>query len=211
MSVSAAVCPHAVLPQAPPALARYVAVQAQSGLPALAAELDALAVQRDVLAQAQAVQQEQDEPGQPGALVVERAGLPEPDALVVAQGGPPAAWAALWFRVGELYAWAVAVPPVLAAAWAGQWFRVWVLCVWAVAVSPVRLDALAVQVAYGLAALAAHGLAARLGVQAHWALQQVHWVARVSRPVWWPAGWDGPAHWALRLVWGAALRVRLAA
>jgi hypothetical protein len=93
----------------------------------------------------------------------------------VAQGGPPAAWAGLWFRVVELYAWAAAVPPVLAVAWAGLWFPVGVLYAWAVAVQQVRSDARAVR--------AAHGLAARLGVRAHWAWQRVHWAARVSRPV----------------------------
>jgi hypothetical protein len=139
-------------------------VEEQAGLRALAAEPDALAAER-------------------GALVVEQAGLPEPDALVVAQGGPPAVWAGLWFRVVELYAWAAAVPPVLAVAWAGLWFRVVVLYAWAVAVQQVRSDARAVRAAYGLAALAAHGLAARLGVRAHWAWQRVHWAARVSRPV----------------------------
>ena len=78
------------------------------------------------------------------------------------------------------------------------------------AVPPVRSGAPAVRAAYGLAALAAHGLA-RLGVQAHWALQRVHLAARVSRPVWWPAGWGVPVHWALRLAWGAVRRVLLAA
>jgi hypothetical protein len=131
-------------------------VEEQGGLRALAAEPDALA-------------------GGPGALVGVQAGPPEPDALAAERGGPPAVWAGLWFRVVELYAWAAAVPPVLAVAWAGLWFPVGVLYAWAVAVQQVRSDARAVR--------AAHGLAARLGVRAHWAWQRVHWAARVSRPV----------------------------
>lgn len=99
------------------------------------------------------------------------------------------------------------MPPVLAVAWAGLWFRVAARYAWAVAVPPVRSDAPVVRAAYGPAALAAaHGLAARLGVRAHWAAQRVHWAARVSRLVWWQAGWDVPVHWALRLAWGGAQR-----
>jgi hypothetical protein len=202
---------------------------AQAGLRAAAAEPDVPAVAQVVL---RAVE--------PDALVEERGGFRALaaglDALAGAQGGPPAVWAGLWFRVVELYAWAAAVPPVLAVAWAGLWFRVvelyaWAAAVppvlavawaglwfrvvelyaWAVAVQQVCSGALAVRVPCGVAALAAHGLAARLGAQVHWAWQRVHLGARVSRPVWWPAGWGVPAHWALRLAWGAALRVRLAA
>jgi hypothetical protein len=92
---------------------------------------------------------QQDEPGQPDALA--------------------AAWAGLWFRAGELCGWAAAVLPVplaepedglrVAQARAGR-------------ALPVRSDVLA---AYDLAA---HDLAPRLDVRAHWALQQVHLAAR---------------------------------
>ena len=75
----------------------------QAGLRALAAGPDVLAGELDVPA------------AEPDAPVGVQGGLPEPDAPVVAQGGPPAAWAGLWFRVVELYAWAAAVPSVLAA------------------------------------------------------------------------------------------------
>jgi hypothetical protein len=178
MGVSCVDGPHAALHAEPPAWVRYVVAQVEPR--ALVAEPDAPAVEQVVLRAAVA---------EPDAPVVAQAGLPEPDALVVAQGGPP-------------------------AAWAGLWFRVWARCVWAAAVPPVRSDALAVRAAYGLAAYgpAAHGLAPRLGVRAHWALQRAHLAARhvshqASRPVWRPVGWGVPAHWALRLVWEAALRV----
>lgn len=213
MSVSAAVSPHAVSPEEPPAWVRYVVAQAEPRV--LVAEPDALAagqvVPRAAAAQPDALVGEQAGllalAVGPDALVAEPAGLPEPDALVVAPGVPPAARAGLWFLPGEAYAWAVAVLPVL-AAWAGLWFLVAAVYAWAVAVPPVRSGAPSARVACGLAARDSAG---RLGVQVHWALQRVHLAARVSRPVWWRVGWGGRAHWALRLVWEAARRVLLAA
>ena len=125
MGVSCVDGRHAALHEEPPAWVLYVAAQAEPR--ALVAEPDVPAVAQAGLRALAAG---------PDAPVVERAGLREPDALVVAQGGPPAAWAGLWFRVGVLYGWAAAVPPVL-TAWAGLWFRAGVLYGWAVAVPPV--------------------------------------------------------------------------